>query len=77
MRLIMEDLKVGELEARKILDASQDLGEKLHFNDYIEDIYNEEDGPWFDINVTQTVAPVAEKKRGRLVDLCDSDLSSD
>ncbi|KAH0608886.1 uncharacterized protein H6S33_001114 [Morchella sextelata] len=77
VRLIMEDLKVGELEARKILDASQDLGEKLHFNDYIEDIYDEEDGPWFDINVTQTVAPVAEKKRGRLVDLCDSDLSSD
>ncbi|RPB10135.1 hypothetical protein P167DRAFT_276433 [Morchella conica CCBAS932] len=77
VRLIMEDLNVGEPEARKILDVSQDLGEKLHFNDYIEDIYDEADGPWFDINATQTVAPVAEKKRGRLEDLCDSDLSSD
>ncbi|KAI5847137.1 RTC4-like domain-containing protein [Morchella snyderi] len=77
VRLIMEDLNVGEPEARRILDASQDLGEKLHFNDYIEDIYDEEDGPWFDINATQTVSPVAQKKRGRLVDLCYSDLSSD
>lgn len=50
VRLIMEDMNVREAKARIILDESREIGEKLNMDEFTEDIYDEEDGPWFDIN---------------------------
>lgn len=56
VRLIMEDMDVSESRARNILDESREIGEKLNMMEFTEDIYDEDDGPWFDINATQTPA---------------------
>lgn len=50
VRLIMEDMNVRETKARAILDESREIGEKLNMDEFTDDIYDEEDGPWFDIN---------------------------
>lgn len=70
VRLIMEDMDVREAKARIILDESREIGEKLNMDEFTEDIYDEEDGPWFDINAK---TPEVLKKKKGLLDSWDAD----
>lgn len=55
--LISEDMSVGESQARKIMEDSRDIGEKLNAEDFTGDIYGEEEnGDWLDVNATQNRA---------------------
>lgn len=74
VRLIMEDMDVEEAEARIILDESREIGEKLNMDEFTEDIYDEEDGPWFDINAK---TPEVTKKKGLLDAWHDDDVDVD
>jgi len=49
VRLIMEDMKVTEKRARKVLEESRSIGEILNLKDYQEDIYGT-GGNWVDVN---------------------------
>ena len=55
VRLIAEDMGVGEAEAACILEESIDIGEKLHSTAERQDLYgdDDDDAGWVDVNATQ------------------------
>lgn len=63
VRLIAEDMGVGEAEAARILEDSVDIGEKLHPTAEQHDLYgdDDDDAGWVDVNATQQQRLIEEQ----------------
>jgi hypothetical protein len=58
VQLIMEDMKVGQSEARRIMEESQPIGEKLNSTTEKEDLYGaNDDSRWIDVNAASMQKP--------------------
>ncbi|KAL7272859.1 hypothetical protein RUND412_004324 [Rhizina undulata] len=68
VRLIMEDMKAGEETARKILEESRDIGEKLHMEEALTDIYDDDDSGWMDVNGADNERLMAERREQEYID---------
>jgi hypothetical protein len=57
VQLIMEDMKVSQTKARRIMEESRPIGEKLNSTTEKEDLYGDDDSRWIDVNAASTQKP--------------------
>lgn len=62
VRLVAEDMRVGEERAREVLGESKEMGMRVNGEERLEDLYEGDTSGWLDIHATQNVKRVEEEE---------------